>query len=145
MTIREATTADLGAVLALYAQLHGEDVPAPSEALSELWAAILADSNRHIVLVELERTVAGCCEVLVVPNLTHNQRPYALVENVVTGEGFRRRGCAAAALNFAREIARMNNCYKLMLMTGARGPGNIELYEAAGYNQQDKTAFVQWL
>ncbi|MDL2219900.1 GNAT family N-acetyltransferase [Ruminococcaceae bacterium OttesenSCG-928-O06] len=145
MTIREATTADLGAVLALYAQLHGEDVPAPSEALSELWAAILADPNRHIVLVELERTVAGCCEVLVVPNLTHNQRPYALVENVVTDEGFRRRGCAAAALNFAGEIARMNNCYKLMLMTGARGPGNIELYETAGYNQQDKTAFVQWL
>ncbi|MDL2327198.1 GNAT family N-acetyltransferase [Ruminococcaceae bacterium OttesenSCG-928-A11] len=144
MHIRMADEADLGVVLKLYTELHDEAAPPPSDGLTRLWAGIMADPNRYVVLVEIDRTVAGSCELIIVPNLTHNQRPYGLIENVVTGPAFRRQGCALAALNHAKAIAMDQNCYKLMLMTGGRD-GNHALYEKAGFNRHDKTAFVQWL
>ena len=80
-----------------------------------------------------------------VPNLTHGQRPYALVENVVTHPDFRGHGLASACLAAARELAALQGCYKIMLMTGSKRESTLRLYERAGYNRQDKTAFVQWL
>ncbi|MDL2294654.1 GNAT family N-acetyltransferase [Ruminococcaceae bacterium OttesenSCG-928-D13] len=127
-----------------YTALHDEPAPPPSNELDHLWAGIMADPNRYIILAEIEREVAGSCELIIVPNLTHGQRPYGLIENVVTGPDFRRKGCASAVLNYARGIAAEQNCYKLMLMTGGRD-GNHALYEKAGFNRHDKTAFVQWL
>jgi GNAT superfamily N-acetyltransferase len=76
-----------------------------------------------------------------VPNLTHGQRPYGLIENVVTDEAFRGRGYATACLNYARDIAERENCYKLMLLTGSKQESTLRFYENAGYNRADKTGF----
>lgn len=32
-----------------------------------------------------------------------------------------------------------------MLLTGSKEPGTLEFYRNAGYNSEDKTAFIQWL
>ncbi|NLA86435.1 MAG: GNAT family N-acetyltransferase, partial [Clostridiales bacterium] len=85
------------------------------------------------------------CVLVIVPNLTHSQRPYALIENVVTDINHRSKGYATAVLNYARDLARRANCYKIMLMTGSKLPGTLRFYERAGYNSHDKTAFIQWL
>lgn len=82
---------------------------------------------------------------MIVPNLTHNQRPYAFVENVVTSAAFRRRGLALACLDYAKNIALQANCYKIMLMTGSKQEGTLAFYERAGFNSGDKKAFIQWL
>lgn len=52
---------------------------------------------------------------------------------------------ASACLAAARELAARQGCYKIMLMTGSKRESTLRLYERAGYNRQDKTAFVQWL
>jgi GNAT superfamily N-acetyltransferase len=67
------------------------------------------------------------------------------VENVVTDEGYRGKGYATALLHAAREVARGENCYKIMLMTASKLDSTLRFYERAGYNRQDKTAFIQWL
>jgi GNAT superfamily N-acetyltransferase len=67
------------------------------------------------------------------------------VENVVTSAKYRRNGLATACLDYARELARKENCYKMMLMTGSKDSGVLDFYEKAGYNSSDKTAFIQWL
>ena len=69
----------------------------------------------------------------------------AFVENVVTHEDYRGKGYATQCLDFAREIARENNCYKMMLLTGSKKQSTLDFYAGAGYNSSDKTAFVQWL
>ena len=83
--------------------------------------------------------------LVVVPNLTRDLRPYGLVENVVTRREYRKRGLASACLNQTRELAQAAGCYKLMLLTGAKDGATLRFYERAGYNCNDKTAFVQWL
>ncbi|MGN0376976.1 MAG: GNAT family N-acetyltransferase [Suilimivivens sp.] len=82
---------------------------------------------------------------MIIPNLTHDQRPYALIENVITDESYRKRGLATACLNYAREIAVRENCYKMMLLTGSKKESTMKFYEQAGYNRNDKTGFIQWL
>lgn len=143
--LREITDCDLNQLLQLYKQLHNNTMPEQSEALMQLWEKIITDRNRHIIVAEADERIVSSCELVVIPNLTHQQRPYALIENVITDENYRRQGLATACLNFAREIAVSANCYKIMLLTGSKQESTLRFYENAGYNQNDKTAFVQWL
>ena len=145
MTVREIAVGDLEGLLRLYTELHENPMPAQGETLSALWHGILEDKNHHIVVAEKKGEIVSSCVVLVVPNLTHGQRPYALIENVVTAKAFRGRGLASACLDYAKQLALQHNCYKMMLLTGSRQESTLAFYRKAGYNSLDKTAFVQWL
>ena len=81
---------------------------------------------------------------MIIPNLTHVQRTYAFVEKLVTDKACRKRGLATACLDYAKEIAEEKNCYKLMLLTGSKEENTLNFYRKAGYNSNDKTAFIQW-
>ena len=143
--IREAVRGDLEGLLALYAQLHNEPAEQPGEAARQVWETILQDENYTVVVAEEAGRVVSTCICTVVWNLTHQQRPYAVIENVVTDRAFRGRGLATGCLNYARGVARRRNCYKMMLMTGSRQESTLRFYERAGYTRHDKTAFIQWL
>lgn len=71
--------------------------------------------------------------------------PYAFIENVITDEKHRKKGLATQCLNFAKEIALKENCYKMMLLTGSKKESTLDFYRKAGYNSEDKTAFIQWI
>jgi len=143
--VREAVREDLHQLLRLYLFLHEKDVPEESEHLENTWNTIIEDKNHHIIVNEINGEIVSSCVCVIIPNLTRNVRPYAFVENVVTDEKYRGNGYATECLNFAREIATKNNCYKMMLLTGSKEEKTLGFYRNAGYNSEDKTAFVQWL
>ena len=143
--IREITGQDLEGLLQLYTQLHDNPLPEKDKSLYGLWERILEDPNHHIIVAEEEGRIVSSCVCIIVPNLTHSQRPYALIENVITDEDYRKMGLASACLNYAKEIAKKENCYKIMLLTGSKQDNTLNFYEQAGYNRNDKTAFIQWL
>lgn len=145
MSVREIVRDDLDALLELYTYLHDNPIPETSESLASLWESILADDKHHIIVAEYDGKIVSSCVCVIIPNLTHGQQPYALVENVVTHPEYRGRGIATACLDHAKELAQKNNCYKLMLMTGSKKESTLRFYERAGYNSKDKTAFIQWL
>jgi GNAT superfamily N-acetyltransferase len=80
----------------------------------------LKDKEHHIIIAEEEGKIVSSCVCVIIPNLTHNQRPYAFIENVVTDKDYRKKGLATDCLNYAKEIAIKENCYKLMLLTGSK-------------------------
>lgn len=143
--IREATESDLEGLLRLYTELNVNPFPEIDEKIMSIWREILSDKNHHIIVAEEEGRIAASCVCVIIPNLTRGQRPHAFVENVVTSARFRRKGLATACLDRAREIAKNENCYKILLATGSKEQGVMDFYEQAGYNRSDKTAFVQWL
>ena len=53
--------------------------------------------------------------------------------------------CGVKCLQFAKEIAEKEGCYKMMLLTGSKEEKTLNFYRNAGYNSADKTAFIQWL
>ncbi len=145
MVIREAEENDFDALMRLYLHLHEERAPVLDERAAAVWRGILRDPNHHLIVCEEEGALLSSCVCVVVPNLTRNLRPYALIENVVTHPDHRKRGLASRCMERAREIAREAGCYKIMLLTGSKDPATHRFYQSAGYNSTDKTAYIQWL
>lgn len=143
--VREAVKKDLDELLHLYLFLHEKDIPEQSQHLQNVWNEIISDKNHHIIVNVVDGRIVSSCVCVIIPNLTRNVRPYAFVENVVTHLECRGKGYAAECLNYAREIAKNQNCYKMMLLTGSKEQKTLDFYENAGYNSADKTAFIQWL
>ncbi len=143
--IREITNSDFDGLMNLYMQLHDNPFPEKNEHVMKLWEQILNDGDHHIIVAETDGKIVSSCVCVIIPNLTHGQQPYAFVENVVTDEQYRKMGYATACLNYAKQIAEDNNCYKIMLLTGSKEESTLRFYERAGYNRHDKTAFIQWL
>lgn len=143
--IREIINEDFNGLMQLYMQLHDESMPEKTPEIMEVWNRILEDKEHHIIIAEEEGKIMSSCVCVIIPNLTHNQQPYVFIENVVTDKHYRNKGLATACLNYAKEIALKEKCYKLMLLTGSKKESTLNFYEQAGYNQNDKTAFIQWI
>lgn len=143
--IREIHSNELDGLLELYTQLHDNPMPQITENIIKKWNKIINDDDHHIIVAEENDRIVSSCVCVIITNLTHEQRPYAFIENVITDEACRGRGLATACLNYAKDIAVKNNCYKIMLLTGSKKQTTLDFYKKAGYNCNDKTAFIMWL
>lgn len=143
--VREIKKSELNELLELYLHLHEKTVPETTELLNDTWDTIIQDKNHHIIVNEVDGRIVSSCVCVIIPNLTRSIRPYAFIENVVTHKDFRGKGYATQCLDYAKETAIKNNCYKMMLLTGSKEEKTLNFYGNAGYNSSDKTAFVQWL
>ena len=141
---RKAEKEDLPDLLELYTYLHGNSLPLIDSRITDIWNDIINDPYHSILMGFVGNNLVSSCVLVVIKNLTRDQRPYALVENVVTRPEFRNLGYAHALLDMARDTAITHNCYKIMLMTSSKETGTMEFYRCAGYNSEDKTAFIQW-
>ena len=143
MTIREACAGDAADLYELYfyhlTALPGE-LPAP-EDFAELLGRLIARPDYHILIAEEDGRAVSSVTLVVIPNLTHNLRPYALIENVVTHADYRGRGLACALMERAKIIAREAGCYKIMLMTGSKKDSTLRFYEKCGFDRHSKTGF----
>ena len=126
--VREICPEDLQQLLELYLHLHETEIPVESEHLRSVWQHIYENPNYHIFVYDVDGKIVSAIVCLVVYNLTHNVRPYILIENVVTHAKYRGKGYASACLARAREIAIQENCYKLMLITGSKEESTLRFY-----------------
>ena len=143
--VREIKENELVWILKLYEQLGDNPFPKDNDNLNDTWKKIINDSNYHIVVCIEDEKIVSSCTLVIIPNLTHNVRPYAFVENVVTDINYRKKGKASKCLDYAKKIANENNCYKIMLLTGSKKESTLNFYKQAGYNMKDKPAFITWL
>lgn len=142
MLIRNARESDLESLRALLAHLHpAEQMPA-QETLRGAWQVILANPCIHLLVAEVDGVLASTCTLIIIPNLTHQARPFAIIENVVTLPACRRRGLATALIKAALERAWSAGCYKATLTTGSKREETLRFYEHAGFSRGEKTAFI---
>jgi ribosomal protein S18 acetylase RimI-like enzyme len=145
IAIRMAQENDLQEILQLYTQFRGEGIPDQTPALTAIWDTIMNGKYYNIFVAEQAGAIVASITLLIIPNLTHNQRPYAIIENVITDEAHRGKGIASALMDVSKEMARAMHCYKIMLLTSSKKDSTLGFYERAGFNRNDKTAFVMWL
>lgn len=131
MSVREANKDDLDEILQLYLYLDEDRVPEASEHLRNTWDSIVSDRNHHLIVCEVEGKPVASCVCVIIPNLTRG-RPYAFVENVVTHADYRKMGYATSCLDLAKQIARENNCYKMILLTGSKEESILNFIERQG-------------
>lgn len=148
LSIRKAVPADAEALSELYLHHLTETPPGPPQDL-RLWREKLArfagDPRYHLLVGEADGAVISTVTLVIVENLTHGMRPYALIENVVTHRAHRGKHCAAALMQRACAIAAENGCYKVMLLTGSTQESTLRFYERCGFDRHAKTAFLRRL
>ena len=148
INIRRATPDDAEALYDLYTN-HLTDSPPIEPQDMAVWREKIARFERdplyHLLVGEAAGRIVTSVTLVVVENLTHNLRPYALIENVVTHAGYRNRHYATALMNRAGDMAKEHGCYKIMLLTGSKKDSTLKFYENRGFNRRDKTAFIKWL
>ena len=143
--VREAYEQELQEILRLYLHLHEDHIPEDSDHLQDTWMQIIHDPNHHLIVNEVNGKIVSSCVCVIIPNLTRGVQPYAFIENVVTDSACRGKGYATQCLDYAKQIAQAQGCYKMMLLTGSKSEKTLDFYRRAGYNSADKTAFIQWL
>ena len=147
-TIRHAQIEDVDGLQELYLK-HLTPFPPKETQDAARWSALLAllmaNPDYHLLVGEVDGRVIASVTLVIIRNLTHNLRPYAVIENVVTHADFRNKGHASKLLDKAGEIAQESNCYKIMLMTGSKREETLRFYERCGYSRAEKTAFLKRL
>jgi len=134
-SIREALPSDLDGLLVLYAQLNPSDPPLTDEVAKPIFADMLARAGMSVLVAVAGEQPVGSVTLVILPNLTRGGAPYALAENVVTHDQYRRQGIGKALLAEAARRAEDMGCYKLMLMTSRPEPHVRAFYTDCGFSQ----------
>lgn len=114
--IREARKDDAPALVALLEQLHPRYPGEPRQA-ARLLTEILHIPRRSLLVATISGTVVGTVDLLIVPNITHGGRPWAIIENLVVDEAARETGVGRALVAEAVSRANHDGCYMLQLLS----------------------------
>lgn len=136
--VREATEADLPRLVELLAQLSldepREELGAPlPESYRRAFQEIEADPRQRLLVVEADGRIVAAAVLMIIPNLSHVGRPYAIVENVVVDAVERGAGHGDLLMQYATEEARQAGCYKLTLTSNKRRGDAHRFYERLGF------------
>jgi GNAT superfamily N-acetyltransferase len=137
--IREATESDLPRLAELLFQLsqrgeipeREEHPPGATEqrALREL----RSDPRSACLVLDVDGRVEGTFSLYLLPNLSHDSRPFAIVESVVVDESCRGSGFGRLLMERAESLARAAGCYKIALTSNRKRADAHRFYEGLGY------------
>jgi GNAT superfamily N-acetyltransferase len=134
ISVRPASVHDLPAVRRLLTHLH--DPPTEVSWSAALWTQMLGDPNRRVlVATDREEYPVGTADLLLVPNLTYDGSPWAIVENIVVDPAWRGHGVGRALMRHAIRTADDAGCYKLQLASSNRRIGAHRFYERLGFER----------
>ena len=146
MEIREVVISDVDDLQELYLK-HLTQYPPQEPQIKEDWISLIdkinKDEDYHLLVGVIDGKVISTVTLVVIRNLTHNLRPYAVIENVVTHHNYRVKGYASKLITYATDIAQSKKCYKIMLMTGSRKESTLNFYKQNGFSTDEKTAFLK--
>ena len=138
-TIRPARYADIERILALYDELtlvHSlvEEKRHPSrEEYERTLDRMQTIPCLQLLVIEDDGYVVGLMELLIIPNLSHNALPWALIEGLIVDSRYRRRGLGKTLMQYAINKARDAGCYKLELSSNKKRLEAHGFYRSLGF------------
>ena len=140
MTIREAASADVERIAALFGQLG---YPNDAAQLARRLAAVPAGDTMRVLVAQEGDTVAGVAVVHVMAPL-HVPDRWALLSALVVDDAQRSGGIGAALLQAAEAFAREHGCAQLELSSNVARTRAHRFYERQGYREK-RMRFVKML
>jgi len=148
MKIREVILEDVEELMELYLK-HLTRYPPKEKQNKEEWISLIkkliTNEDYHLLVGLNDNKIVSSVTLAIIRNLTHNLRPYSVIENVVTHKDYRKLGYASKLMEKASKIASDNKCYKIMLMTGSKRESTLNFYKENGFSVGEKTACLKRL
>ena len=148
MLIRQAEEKDVMDIKDLYFNFLTKYPPKEEQDIGA-WKQLINEINKSerlfLLVVEEDNRVVSTVQLGIIPSLTHNMRSFAVVENVVTHESYRKKGFASMLLQEAIKIAQDKNCYKIFLETGSNRESTLNFYKENGFEMDTKHSFLKKL
>jgi predicted N-acetyltransferase YhbS len=138
ITIRQAALADVPRIIELYrglviTQSDVEHSAAPSpERYREVLRQIQEMPGHELLVAERDGQVLGTLVMLIVPNLSHQGLPWALVENVVVDPACRSQGIGGEMMRHAIARAEQAGCYRIILTSHQDRTEAHRFYQSLG-------------
>lgn len=136
MIIRQAKPEDAQDLKTLYFEFLTQFPPKEEQDMNR-WTKVISNfekaDDRFLLVAEEDGRAVSTVQVAIIEGLTHNVRPFAVIENVVTHGDYQNRGFASALLEQATQIAREFNCYKVFLETGSNKESTLNFYRKNGF------------
>jgi GNAT superfamily N-acetyltransferase len=138
LTLRDATAADLPAIVAMLADdVNGatrEDAALPLDpAYAAAFEAIAREPNHRLIVAEREGAVVGTMQLSFHPGLSYRGDWRAQIEAVRVLRALRGQGFGAEMIGWAVEQARARGCH-LVQLTSHAGRGDAHrFYERLGF------------
>ena len=137
--VRAATENDIPRILELYRQLAISTAPVeldqkPSlEDYRRVFGQISAVSGLELLVAEEEGEVTGSLVLFIAPNLSHGGLPWALVENVIVDQKYRREGIGKLLMDYAIARAKEAGCYRIGLSSDKKRQEAHHFYRSLGF------------
>ncbi len=140
LTYRNATSADLGFIIALIVEDSvietGDD---PADAANpdyvDALAKITADPNEEMIVVEQDGQAVGCFQLSYLPGLMRRGMKRGQIEVVHVAETHRNRGIGAEMMRWAVERCRENKCSMVQLTSNKKRVDAHRFYERLGFSK----------
>lgn len=135
--IREATEADLPAILDLYADA-GFDYGVRLELAKacEIFQRFASYPNYRLFVAALpDGKIAGTYALLFMDNIAHIGKPLAIVEQVAVANASRGTGIGTTMMQHAMDEARSHGCYKMALSSNVKFEAAHAFYEGLGFTR----------
>lgn len=141
--IREALPQDAGALEALYRQLlpDNPDIRVSPDRIS----AIRTNPDSYLFVYDREGELAGTVHLHLCMDALSGDRPFAVIERVVTALHVRGQGIGGALMRHAEEAAKSRGALKVMLSSNARRQEAHRFYERLGYDGEGSRLYKKYL
>lgn len=144
VAIRQATEADLPAVLALYGQPEIDDGAILDLDTARTIFRRFADyPSYRLFVAEAGGGILGSYALLVMDNLGHLGAPSAVVEDVVVAPAQQGLGIGRAMMQHAMQLAEELRCYKLTLSSNAKRGRAHAFYEGLGFRRHGYSFLIE--
>jgi ribosomal protein S18 acetylase RimI-like enzyme len=137
--IRPAASADIPRLLELYdelvlvrSEIEESRAPSPGEYRRTL-ERIQATPGYQLLVIEECGEVAGVMEFLIMPNLSHNASPWALIEGLVIDSRYRRKGLGKALVGHAINMSGEAGCFTIGLSSNKMRVEAHAFYRSLGF------------
>ena len=133
---RRAVAADIEAIVALLAddRLGAAREKPGDPAYAAAFAAVEADPNQLLAVVERDGRVVGCLQISFIPGLSHRGAWRGQIESVRVGSDQRGSGLGRRLIGWAVDQCRARGCTMVQLTSTASRTDARRFYEGLGFS-----------
>lgn len=140
-TCRALGRADYADARTLYQTLStGHSLPSHDDGIGG-FDRLLTHPGTWVIGAEIDHRIVAMATLHVLPNMTYDMSPYALVENVATLQSHQGKGLGRQVMAAVADKAWAEGAFKIMLLTN-RARGATGFYEKLGYVADEKDGMI---